>query len=194
MRATLDHLKERNIACIGLDATDYGYRLYQSLGFRDICRMERWTGHAQPYSHEVPPATEADIPAIIAFDGQLFGAERPHIIRTYLAQNPGLAWVMREGDELAGFILAKRRGEELHLGPWYHRDPNGAATLFRVALNAIPGATVSLDIYATHTTALEIVQAAGFEKQRFTTRMILGDVPAPPRMAEQFSILSFGTG
>src|SRR5207245_7730304 len=58
----------------------------------------------------VEPLLAADLPALVRFDAPLFGAERPAVLATYLADDPRRGFLVRSaGGEI-------RRSEERRVG------------------------------------------------------------------------------
>jgi len=147
MRAALDHLIARDVKRIMLDSTEAGRPLYNAMGFRTICKIERWEGRAstylgprarrlRPQDHEAVFALDRalfgldrrhilarlleEFPdlAWVDSEGGRFGLDRRHILARLLEEFPDLAWVDSEGGRIEGFLLGRRFGQAICLGPW----------------------------------------------------------------------------
>jgi GNAT superfamily N-acetyltransferase len=193
MTAAIDYLRGRGAQCIMLDASKMGYPLYDSMGFRSLYKVEVFQGNAPLIvgSDSVRELTEADIPAVIQRDGQLFGVERPQIIRSLAL--PGAAWVLGSPDDIQGYLLLKHSRKGASIGPWYHNTSAGAEALLRRALVGINGQGAGIYIPEMNTAAKAIVTSYGMIYDRYCTRMVLGDEP-PGDMTHQYSVASLATG
>src|SRR3954470_5125561 len=102
--ALMEHLlgwfAEQRCPVIQLDASDAGAPLYRRLGFvedektlgftRDDCALR------PAQSELVGHLSEADIPALVAFDTPIFGGERTAVFAAALAEAPERALVARD--------------------------------------------------------------------------------------------------
>jgi GNAT superfamily N-acetyltransferase len=90
-RALMEHLLRTagDDATVTLFATDMGRPLYEKLGFAPVRRSVSFTGRFRPSSApgnsgkpraRIRPATEADLPAILALDRAAFGADRGPVL------------------------------------------------------------------------------------------------------------------
>jgi GNAT superfamily N-acetyltransferase len=193
MIAAIDYLRGRGAQCIMLDASKMGYPLYDSMGFRSLYKVEIYQGDAPLIvgSDGTREMTEADIPAVIQRDGQLFGVERPTVIRT-LAQ-PSESWVSGNADNIQGYLLMKHSRHGANIGPWYHDTAAGAEALLRRAFAGINGQGARLYIPEMNAPAKAIAAKYGLIYDRYCTRMVLGDEP-PGQMMQQYSVASLATG
>ncbi|RMF76206.1 MAG: N-acetyltransferase [Chloroflexi bacterium] len=194
---TMNDALQRGAQRLMLDASEAGYPLYESLGFRPVYQVESWTGTAQPQltHHDVHVVNPDDIPNIVEYDEQMFGVARPHIIERIIADAKGRSWAMTDGDHLAGFILAQERNDEMYqLGPWVHESDEGASHLLRTALNELRGFQIRLCVPQPNQAAKHIATACGLHHYGTCTRMIYGDDAPPGRMSEQYAIGSYAIG
>jgi GNAT superfamily N-acetyltransferase len=193
MRAAMDYCEINGIKTIMLDASELGYGLYESLGFRPLYRIETWTGLPQNISppDNIRPMTVADLSSVVALDTRLFGLPRPQMLR-WLQGFGG--WVAVTNGLLNGYVFAPA-GESNRVGPWYHHNPQGADALLQAALSSFAGQTsVRLDIPETNDYARALAGRYGLSTQRGCVRMLWGETPPPGKMTEQYAIISFATG
>ncbi|MEP7285459.1 MAG: GNAT family N-acetyltransferase [Chloroflexota bacterium] len=196
MQITMNYLHDLQIRCLMLDATVYGYSLYEQLGFRSVYQLGVWTRESTASNalngapaSTIRPMLEKDLPSVVALDAQIFGVSRPHVLR----DQQGVAWVALEAGEVVGYLLGKITDHSAILGPWYHPSPDGAEALLQAVVSTIGDRPVRMDVVESNSHARDIVQRGGFAFQRYCTRMAYGD-PIPGRMTDQYAIASFATG
>jgi GNAT superfamily N-acetyltransferase len=170
-RALMEHLlRTAGDATVTLFATDMGRPLYEKLGFTPVRRSVSFIGRFRPASASdnskkrgarVRPATEADLPAILALDRAAFGGDRGPVL-TRLWDIADQVAVLEAGDGpadrpadpagrsagpgVAGYGAAWRNApESTVIGPLV--APDGAAARRLVAaLAARAGTPVRLDL------------------------------------------------
>ncbi len=196
MRAALDHLIARGTQRIMLDSTDAGRALYQRLGFRPVCKIERWEGRASTYLGPRARRMRAeDRPAVLALDRTLFGLDRQHILSRLLDDYPDLAWVDYEGGDLQGFLLGHRRRGRVNLGPWMSLSLPAAERLLRVAFEQLQGQNVVLHLPDYNGRSLILASNHNLHRTGYCTRMIYGNAEPPQgQTLAELAITSFATG
>ena len=161
----------------GLDATPAGRAVYRPLGFADRFGLHRLEADRPadpgpgPAAGTIRPMTPADLQAVVALDGRIFGAERPQVLEHLLRDQPGRALVARRHGQLAGFVLARAGRRTLHLGPLGAPDPEVAINLVGHALDRASG-PVSIDVPDAQDHFRTWLEAIGFSAQRPFTRML----------------------
>ena len=186
---TLERCMDRQLIA-GLDATPEGTELYRSLGFQEVCGVQRLLAE-QPRPHRLlrsgvairPVQAARDLDAIARLDARVFGAERRRLL-AYLSRSQARQALLAEAKgDLAGFVLARTGRTALHIGPLVAQSPDIASLLFAQALVGLQG-PVSIDVPATQTSFLGALASAGFEPVQVFTRMFqappdeLGDLSA----------------
>jgi hypothetical protein len=111
------------------------------------------------------------------------------LLEWLLAGAPELAWVVRCGDALAGFVCGRRGFNFTHLGPLVAVDEDAARQLVRACLHAHSDAPVILDVPQQHAGWLEWLAARGFREQRPFIRMYRGVAPVSGSPEKQFAIM-----
>lgn len=196
MRAALDYLIAHDVERIMLDATDAGRQLYEQLGFRPLETIHRWEGRASTYlGPRARRLAPADVPAVLDLDRQLFGLDRRHILERLLGEFPDLAWVDATRDGPQGYLLGRRTGRGIYLGPWMSRSPDAAERLLLVALEQLQGQPLTLNIPNQNGRALILAGDHNLRRVRRCTRMIYGSA-APPagELLAEYAIASLATG
>ncbi|MEU6341243.1 GNAT family N-acetyltransferase [Streptomyces sp. NPDC046977] len=135
---------------VTLHATDRGRPLYEKLGFRAVGIVVTHRGTfrppaAAPGSPAAPrPVTEADLPALLALDAEVFGADRSPLLRD-LPRFAERTLVTEEDGRLTGWASAWRNDGTLVVGPVVADTTAGARRLV-TALARDAGGPVRLDL------------------------------------------------
>jgi GNAT superfamily N-acetyltransferase len=188
--AVVEQVLERlaGFTTVGLDATPSGRPVYARLGFADaygLARFERspsarrrTPAEKAGTSHSVRPLVEGDLPAVLAWDRDVFGADRARVLRRHLAAAPECALVVEEPGELVGYCLGRPGHRAGQIGPLVARDRTVARALVSRVLASRPGKRFYLD--APHEPEWRSdLQELGFVEQRPFTRMYRGNAVAP---------------
>ena len=136
MEHLVDHLTRAGYPALFLEASVAGQRLYPQLGFwpgGDTLRMVQHTPVrvSFPAGGAVERMAASDLADVIAYDGSVFGMERPLILRTLFERYPRRAFICRDGSQvLSGYLLASG----MTFGPWSAGSPAAAELLLQAAL------------------------------------------------------------
>jgi GNAT superfamily N-acetyltransferase len=185
------------VATVGLDATPSGRPVYARLGFAasaELARLER-----PPGALRRPPAGTADVrgtlrplaardlPRVLAWDREVFGADRARVLTGAYAAAPEYAWTLEANEAPAGYSFGRPGQRAAQIGPLVAADRRVARALVSACLTAHPQRRFFLD---THTRAewRSDLQQLGFTEQRPFTRMYLRGA-APGRDEPLFAIL-----
>jgi hypothetical protein len=171
---------------VGLDATPKGEPVYSRLGFTGaaaLARLETTVSSATAPSGP-RPITEADLPALLARDRAVFGADRGRVLRRALAGAPEYAWCLGEGgDRAPAYCLGRRGASAAQVGPVVASSKEAALDLVAAAVARHTGPRLFLDAPARGEWRSALEQRLGFRVQRPFTRMYRG--PAPRSCPEQ---------
>ena len=196
MRAALDHLIAGGTESIMLDATEAARPLYKSLGFREICKIERWEGRASTYlGARARRMRPDDVPAILEADSPWFGVPRTPILTRLLEEFPDLAWVDFQRGKLEGYLLGRHVRNGFYLGPWMSWSAASAERLLLAALEQLQGQSVALDIPDYNGRGRILASNHNLRRGRQCTRMIYGSAtPVEGQALTQLAITSLATG
>jgi creatinine amidohydrolase/Fe(II)-dependent formamide hydrolase-like protein/GNAT superfamily N-acetyltransferase len=176
-----------------LDATPAGRQVYLPLGFQDeygLMRMEAVApAQAPPADPALRPLAAADLDAVLALDGAVFGAERGHILRTYHGLAPGYAWLWEQGGKPLGYVLGRHGFSYEQAGPIVAPSLEIAQALLLAVLTRHPGQRFLLDAPLHDARWPAWLKAIGFREQRPYTRMFKGPNRHPGRPGLQYAIL-----
>lgn len=135
--ALIDRLERAGVRSMYLDGTRAGVPLYERHGFVRVQPSLRFAGTLRGAAHpHVRPMREADLDAVCALDREWWGADRAFFIRRRRHLHPDLCHVLERDGVIAGYVLARRRGEKIWIGPW-------CAAADVAAPEALPGALLA---------------------------------------------------
>lgn len=177
---------------VKLDATPAGRNVYEKLGFVDEYEINRLAiGSVPPLpapGARVRPMTEADLPAVVALDAQVFGVERAGLLGRIRAMAPEYAWVAEGMAGLDGFVMGRRGALWEYMGPLTAKDMIAARELAEAYLGALRGRGVIVDVPDRQPAWREWLEGLGFREQRMFTRMFKGPNRFAGRMESAFAI------
>jgi len=153
LRHLLDILQRQNISALGLDATDMGKPLYESLGFEAQCAIERWSRPGQPITPQ-PSSITPGTPLLAAL---------------------ALESTILDNGEATLYLRPGRNAN--HLGPFTANNQVAAQALLA---QIPPEASLFWDLFPDHPYAASLAAANGLTPARRLIRMTLGSsVPKP---------------
>src|SRR5262249_12450076 len=139
-------------AAVGLDATPQGRPVYSRLGFSDAYDLARWAADpAKALSvgeRATRPMTEADLDAVLAWDRDIFGADRARVLRWAFVPAPERARVATNGGALDGYCFGRRGHHSDSIGPTVARSPAAARALIASVLARARGRRTIADAVA----------------------------------------------
>jgi ribosomal protein S18 acetylase RimI-like enzyme len=207
MAYLIKYLAGQGYAALCLEASAAGAHLYPKLSFLpggQTLRMSRpapssdanglLAGRPAP---PTPPAvtlrtfTPADLPAVVAHDGRVFGVARPAVLRSYHARQPQRCFVALDtAGAVAGYIIAGTST----LGPWMARSVAIAEALLRTALALPFDSGPRLTLPAQNADGLALLARYGFVATETLTHMRLGGDADPRQHGQYYAQASLGLG
>jgi GNAT superfamily N-acetyltransferase len=181
MRRAMEDLAADRLVPV-LDATPDGHAVYQALGFEDswgfhrlVRRERRSTTEAAPTPPDVTvrPITDADWPALCAYDGISFGAERPAVLAGLRGRLRAAELVAERAGRIVGFLLGRDGRIAAQVGPLVAEDDGIACALLARSLDEIEG-PVFVDLADAKTELGGFLEDRGFAAVRPLTRMLYG--------------------
>ena len=194
LRNCIDELLEQNLVPL-LDATPAGRAVYVDLGFQDCWTMHRLVAHRVSVPHQTAvPATvtiraleERDWPSILAFDKEVFGADRGELLRCLASRLPVAAWVAERHGSSVGYLLGRDGRNMSQLGPLAAANEDIAIALLAQAIATV-SAPLVIDLPDRHSSLGTWLNALGFKIERPLTRMAHGRSEAFDETARLFTI------
>jgi GNAT superfamily N-acetyltransferase len=183
----------QGVAVVGLDATPGGRLVYVKLGFRDARALARF--EAPPLSPRVAPTsavramTAGDLPEVLAWDREAFGADRGTVLRWALGQAPEYAWCTKGAGRLDGYCFGRHGHNAEQVGPVIARQTEVARDLVRACLAPQAGRRFFIDAPREPAGWASALGELGFVEQRPFTRMYRGDTKEPGRPEQTFAVV-----
>ncbi|MCA9065452.1 MAG: GNAT family N-acetyltransferase [Planctomycetaceae bacterium] len=185
MKQSIRYLREREVACIKLDATPAGRPVYEKLGFEVEWDFQRWE---RPSMNSPDVLTPVDSPwsASLSLDQAAFGTDRSR----WLAELARHSVTVHSGEGY-GFLRSGRRAA--YLGPVVAASPASAESIIQALMNHVSG-PVFWDAPETNRQAVPLVQQLHFRPVRVLTRMRMGHMRVEPDLPLQYAIAAPETG
>jgi hypothetical protein len=172
------------LRAVGLDATPAGRGIYAQRGFQDaggIVRMRAEGPGLESRPATVRPLAADDLPAVLARDREVFGADRAVLLRRALAAAPDLAWT-RATPGTTAYCFGRHGDHSDHVGPVVAAGAALASDLVRACLARPRGRPLIVDA-RVEPSWLAALGGMGFRDQRPFTRMYLGEARPAARPA-----------
>ncbi len=177
---------------VRLDATADGYELYKTIGFQREYELVRMTGNPghinRTKGYSCKPVQEKELPAIIAYDAPVFGAERRGILESLYSMNPEYAFCIKENDSLSAYCMGRSGSRYEMIGPVVAEDTWMAKDLLLDFLQKCTGKQLLIDAFPDKPDWISFLESLGFTRQRDFIRMCLGDLKHKGITGKQFAI------
>ncbi len=182
-------------AAIGMDGVVAMQPFYANGGFNIAFRDERRerVGEVFGVSEHISPVAPNDLGAIISYDAQCFGCDRPQFLKPWLEQEGTMAVKFKEQGKLKGFAVLRRAVTGYKIGPLFADTIAVAEELYKACLNEVPGEKVLIDIPVTNPDAGVLVKKYNTAYVFECARMYYG-TPPRQRIDRVFGITSFELG
>jgi GNAT superfamily N-acetyltransferase len=188
LEAAIEHLDDRKISTIKLDATPQGKPLYEKMGFVSEYEIERWTlqrtitgvglaDNRAPYEPLPLPLSGS----IVDTDHEAFGADRSFLLESLHQDAPEFTMEIRNNGVLQGYTFGRRGLFADHLGPWLAQDASSAGNLLEAFLTRSRRDTLVVDCLKENQSAVTLLKSYGFTYSRLLTRMYRGENNYPGR-------------
>jgi GNAT superfamily N-acetyltransferase len=183
----------RGESCIRLDATDTGRLLYRQHGFADEYSLTRFTTRVDVTrtagdTGKVRPMREQDLPVVIAWDREIFGADREPVLRSLFDRSPECARVAF-GTDMQGYCFGRPGFLYQQLGPIVARDERVAGELVSQCLVHTGGQRFGIDAPRHCSSWLGWLESTGFMEERSFMRMYRGENRYPGRPECVFGVV-----
>jgi GNAT superfamily N-acetyltransferase len=167
MEHALRYLEGR-AAWIKLDATDMGRPLYEKLGFREECKIERWSRPANTHNSAGLTPDGCAVPlsrSMKELDSAACGADRSEML-SILVQIESRATP-------TAYAMGRAGSKATYFGPCVARSGNEAAALLDEFLECHPGESIYWDLLPHNEEAAGIATERGFRPLRKLVRMAI---------------------
>jgi GNAT superfamily N-acetyltransferase len=188
----IDVLSAYDCAAV-LDASAYGERVYERMGFvdRGPTRVMVFAGGDLPAIdiEACDPLTPDDLDEVVRFDAPRFGAPRRELLAKVIDQHPGRALVLRRRGKVAGYLVA----HESTLAPVVTDTSESLVSLVTAALRFDWPAPPRINV-PPESGHVATLQRLGFEQRRELRHMRRGIEVLPGRRESIAAQVSLGEG
>lgn len=169
-REALSAGQARDLAVVGLDATDAGRAVYRKADFVDVAPIERWGGElVVPSIGEDVPTVERDAPAerLRRTDAEVSETDRGALLTRLHAETETQTFLA--ADE-SGYAVVRPGRTHSQIGPLVAETPETLRALLRAVADSLGEQSVILDTFPGRADLGQF----GLEAQRSLTRMTHG--------------------
>jgi ribosomal protein S18 acetylase RimI-like enzyme len=184
VKNAIEYLKSTGVKTIGLYAYPHLIEFYKRFGFKaDVDYLVLQGKVVSPLTGEtrqLQKAKKQDIPAIIDFDSQCFGANRRKLLEPILRDRGNLCFMAVDNREIAGYCAATVYEKTAGVGPLMCRRNHGgvAVALLQTVLGKLKNHDAFICVPTEETALLEVLYKAGLQEKFRVTRMFLGPAAA----------------
>ena len=184
VKHAIEYLKSTGVEAIGLYAYPHLIEFYKRFGFKADVDFLVCQGKATlPRTDEtvqLQKVKKQNIPAIIDFDCQCFGANRTKLLEPILLDKSNLCFMAVDDHGIAGYCTATVYAEAAGIGPLMCRQNRGdvAVALLQTVLNKLKNHDVFICVRSEETALLDMLFKAGLQEKFRVTRMFLGAAAA----------------
>jgi len=170
-------LGKLGISQVVLDASPFGYPLYEKLGFvvlSEVYVLQRRAGQLTfQRPEDIQLLSLQNLDMIVASDEQAFGADRIRLLQALVEIYPQRAFILvDEHNNYNGYLIA----QEKRIGPWVMKNPENADLLMRAALSLRFSGHISVVVPSENMDVITLMQGYGFEIVRVNRHMVRGSV------------------
>jgi len=172
----LAYLDARGVASARLDATPRGRPIYEKLGFVAEYELARLEGSpsAGRLHDSVSTIVADELDAVVELDRSVTGTNRRRLIECLYREKPDAMYVVRAGDELAGYLTFREGSSATQIGPGVALTHEAGRMLGDVAVQRCAGHRVYVDVPTDNRPTIEWADSKGLVVQRYFTRMRRG--------------------
>jgi GNAT superfamily N-acetyltransferase len=199
LKHCLEHLSERRIRCVKLDATPFGKPLYQQLGFEHEWSLDRWETTSLDLPEDsgslpIKPVNHAEMEALADFDAKGFGVPRKGILARLASRSARSFTYFSASGQIEGYGFLREGALASYLGPVVADSRDIARALILRLLAHRTRQKVYWDIPNPNSAAVSLAKEFRFTQQRALFRMFRGTNENPGDPQRQFAIADPATG
>ncbi len=179
VKHAVQYLKARGAKSVGLYAYEHLVDFYEALGFKldvhfSVFKTEATLG-AQS-KENIKAASESDLPYILQFDSDCFGAQRTKLLERIIREPSNPTFLSAENGSLIGYATAKVYSATSEVGPLIcqRNHPRQAMDLLSAILGKVKGLQTYMCLPTAESTFADLVVENGFKKKFGVARMFLG--------------------
>ncbi|MCC7047772.1 MAG: GNAT family N-acetyltransferase [Alphaproteobacteria bacterium] len=188
-------LAEAGQRSLTLNATQDGYRLYESVGFRPTRGIHQHQGlvsTAPAITEQVRSLSPADAVLVLALDRSATGVDRRAALQALASVASGV--VLERANRPVGFAFIRTFGRGLVIGPVTAPDRAGAMALIGYWLARHAGEFVRVDIPDEDSALGQWLEQQGLARVDVVTTMWRGTMPAVDTTARVYGLVNQALG
>jgi len=184
VKHAIEYLKSTGVETIGLYAYPHLIEFYKNFGFKPNADFLIFQGKAVSSATErklqLREAKKQDIPALMDFDCQCFGAYRKKLLEPILLNRGNLCYLSAGDHEISGYVMAKVYEDMAEVGPLVCRQNrvDVALALLQTILGKLNNLSIIICVPTAETALLALLSKAGFRENFRVARMFLGPAVA----------------
>lgn len=160
-----------------LDAAENAVAIYEKLGYRKLCEMERWAGEGGSQIRCTSGnRVTRNLLLRSSLDREAFGADRNFLFREFLSRPESDCFFGANG-----FTISRAGRRATQIGPLI-ADPKEAPTLLEEAIRSASGPVI-VDVLDAGNSLRPLLTHHGFSPKRHFVRMALGATSLPGESA-----------
>ncbi len=182
-------------APIGMDGVVAMQPFYNRGGFEIAFKDERYevVGNKYDYSDNVSLINDNDIEAVLDYDSECFGLNRPQFLLPWIQQHNSIAFKYIESNILRGFAIMRKAMHGFKICPLFADNLDIAEELYKACLNYSVGESVYIDIPMSNKDAIELVNKY-YGKYVFECARMYYGKPLDTPLNKIFGITTFELG
>jgi GNAT superfamily N-acetyltransferase len=182
VKHAVDYLKSTGVETVGLYAYPHLIEFYKNFGFKPDVDFLVFKGKSVSSVTEgmLRKVKKQDIPELMGFDRQCFGAHRKKLLKPILLNTGNLCYTSVDRHEIIGYCAAKVYEETAEVGPLICRQNHvdTAVALLETILGKLRNLDVFTCVPTEETALLGTLFKAGLRENFRVTRMFLGPAVA----------------
>ncbi len=194
---TVDYLKNQGSRAIVLDADLLAVSLYESVGFRKVCRSFRFVGKSEGNSSSHVRAMQMDdFQKIKDLDRIAFGADRSFFLERIFDLYPEYCKVQVSEGNIVGFIFAQKGYQVTSVGPWIltHSTEHPEMLFCNLAME-VKKKDIRVGVLESNPKAVSMMAAMPFMvNKEYCWRMVMGESDFMDQPDQVFGIGSGAKG
>lgn len=175
MEKAITHLENSGNYLIMLDGVNAAVKLYQRFGFEVSCKSLRLEGEViHKPNNRVFQMKNEDFRDVLKLDLKFFQANREFLLRKIFTRYKTLCKVIKQDDNITGFIMAIPKEDHLKIGPWIVDDECEfePELLLKSLDNNSKSFTIRMGMLESNKLASKIANNCSLQRYSYSFRMI----------------------
>ena len=180
IQRSISYLKGRGVKTIGLYSYEDTIPFYEKLGFKRDKAFIYLVGSGVEYSETktVKQMGDEDFKKAVELDKHCIGVSREKLLRNIFTKSRNLCYTTFEGDDLVGFVMARKSSNTVEAGPLICKagSEGKAIDLLNVLLRSFIGFEVYLGVPEDKLKLITKLKAWKFREKFKVVKMYSGSI------------------